>query len=162
MTDANQISSQQSTPPGGGDHGFKKMLQSANEAVKRLGLKDFIQDNKAAIYGQLEDCDTRVSERPSGLDPNAAFVAQSLPLIGGVIHVGSSRTNFDDAATWVQQQSPHAEPNSLLSTLVLLYIVDQGWQDAHAPNQDAHAPNDEKKKAQWESIYQRAKWLCEK
>ena len=62
----------------------------------------------------------------------------------------------------MQNQIPHAEPISLLSTLVLLYIVDQGWQDAHAPNQDAHAPNDEKKKAQWESIYQRAKWLCEK
>src|ERR1039457_5079644 len=162
MTDANQISSQQSTSPSGRDEWVKKMLESAEKAVEILHLGDFIRDNKEAIYRQLEDCDVRVSERPSGLDPNAAFVAQSLPLIGGGIHFGRRRAHFDKAAIWVLNQSPHAETNSLLSTLVLLYIVDQGWQDAHGPNQDAHAPNDEKKKAQWESIYQRAKWLCEK
>jgi hypothetical protein len=154
MTDANQISSQQSIPTAGRDECVKKMLQSAKDAVDRLGLTDFIKDNKAAIYRQLEDF-THVTKGPIGLDPNAAFVAQTLPLASGVIHVGSSRTNFDKAALWVQNQSAHAQPNSVLPTLVLLYIVHQGWQDAR----DTH---DEKKKAQWESIYERAKWLCEK
>jgi len=155
MTDANQISSQKSIPPGGGDDGFTKMLQSAGHAVQLLVLERFIRDNKQDIYKQLEDCDDRVSGRPSGLDPDAAFVAQSLPLIDGVIHVGSSRDHFDDAARWVQRQSPHIEPDSLLSTLVLLYIMEQGLQDARAStNAD--------RKSKWERIHQRAKWLCEK
>jgi hypothetical protein len=141
--------------PGGQGDCVKKMLHSAEEAVDLLVLRNFVRDNKNAIYKQLEDCDARVSQGPSGLDPDAAFIAQSLPLISGVIHVGSTRENFEAAATWVQKQSPHAEPASLLSTLVLLYVVDQGWQDADVSK-------DADKKTQWGRIYQRAQWLCER
>jgi hypothetical protein len=131
------------------------MLESAKKAVELLGLEAFIKDNKAPIYQQLEECDERVKEGPRGLDPDAAFIAQSLHMISGVIQVGSSRAHFDEAALWVQSPPAHAEPTSLLATLVLVYVVDQGWHDANASNNEA-------KKAQWNSIHQRAKWLCEK
>jgi hypothetical protein len=145
------------------------MLDSAQEAVKRLDLEAFIQDNKEAIYKQLEDSDACVSKAPEELNPNAVFIAQSLHLISGVIHVGSNPANFDAAAAWVQdprgrQQltsawvldpGVHANLTSLLSTLVFLYVVNQGWQDANASG-------DASKKARWESIYKRAEWFCTK
>jgi hypothetical protein len=149
MTNADRISGPQDTSSVG------RMLESAQEAVKLLGLEDFINDNKVPIYKQLEDCDERVKVGPDGLDPDAAFIAQSLHMISGVIHVGSTRANFDEAASWVKRPDIHAEPTSLLSTLVLFYVVYQGWQDANASS-------DETKKARWNSIYQRAKWLYEK
>jgi hypothetical protein len=149
MTNADPISSAQKTSPG------ERMLKNAEEAVRLLGLEGFIKDNKAPIYQQLEDCDERVKVGPSGLDPDASFIAQSLHMIGGVIHVGSTRAHFDEAAVWVKRPHAHAEPTSLLSTLVLVYVVDQGWRDANASN-------DEAKKVRWNSIHRRAEWLCEK
>jgi hypothetical protein len=149
MTNADRISGSQNTSPGG------RMLESAKEAVNLLGLETFIKDNKGPIYKQLEECDERVEAGTSGLDPNAAFIAQSLHMINGVILVGSSRANFDRAAAWVRDLHAHAEPTSLLSTLVLVYVVDQGWRDANDSD-------DEARKARWNEIHQRANWLYEK
>jgi hypothetical protein len=155
MTEDNPVSSQQSTSPGGDDARVKKMLESAQKSVELLGLTKFIDDNKKAIYEQLEDCDARVSKVPIGLHPDAAFIAQSLGMIGGVIHVGSTRKNFDAAAAWVLPPDTHAEPMSVLSTLVLLYVVEKGWRDPDVSKDAA-------KKARWDTIYKRTKWLCEK
>jgi hypothetical protein len=131
------------------------MIESAKEAVNLLGLESFIKDNKAPIYRQLEECDERVKAGTSGLDPDAAFIAQSLHMINGVILVGSSLANFDKAAAWVRDLHAHAEPTSFLSTLVLVYVMDQGWRDANDSD-------DEARKARWNGIYQRANWLYEK
>jgi len=155
MTEDNPLSNQQSTSPGRDDARVEKMLDSAKEAVGLLGLTKFIDDNKEAIYDQLEDCNERVRKVPIGLDPDAAFIAQSLGMIGGVIHVGSTRKNFDAAAGSVLPPGTHAEPMSVLSTLVLLYVVHKGWRDPDVSKDAA-------RKARWDTIYKRTKWLCEK
>jgi hypothetical protein len=156
------------------------MQRHADDAVKQLNIADFIRANEGAICGQLEQIDSRVSKAAEGntlgLNSDADFIAQSLPLINGVILVGSNRQNINAATTWVKEQRPDADPISLLSTLTLVYIVKQAREDAckdaekeiaeqaraslTAPVQQPTAG--QAKKTRWEGIYRRIQWLCEK
>jgi len=117
--------------------------QYAEKAVKILQLGDFIRDNRGAICCQLEQIDKRITEASGGttlgLNRDADFIAQSLPLINGVINVGSSRRNMDAAIAWVKTQSPDADPIPLLSSLALIYIVAEAWKDMNQEAQKSAA-----------------------
>ena len=154
------------------------LLEDAKTAVRLLGIDDFIERNKKDIYDQLERCLLLVAEAEQtgalDLPPDAAFIAEALPLISGIVNVGSNRDTFDKAAAWVQTLIPGANSGRLLSTLTFLYIVDQGRKDSTAQKGEltgeaeaaVPAPEDEKKQQEkerrWDRIYKGAKWLYER
>ena len=65
------------------------------------------------------------------------FIAASLPLAAAIIHVGSTLDNFRRANEWVKECLPNSDPVSILSTLVLIYAVRKGWEDAAKSDDDS-------------------------
>lgn len=144
----------------------KQELEKATEAVKTLGVDTFITENKDLIYRKLEDCDMRVfraqhgdrhwMERP---ECNIMFIADSLPIVTGIVHVGSTLQNLNDAKQWVKSKVPDADPISVLSALTLLYVAEHGYQNYQEDNTLIEGAEDlgenASRKEVWKRIYTR-------
>jgi hypothetical protein len=102
---------------------------ASKEAVKRLQIDDFIKAQKKEIFERLEKGYRGAANRQ---DADLLFIAESLPLISAIVNVGSSLANFKEAADWVRETLPDAEPVSALSALTFIYVVDKGYQAAQA------------------------------
>lgn len=107
-------------------------LEMAKEAVTEKlkldgpdssGQDTFIQKHQEEIFDKLEHLYTN-EER----DHEFAFIAASLPLISGVIHVGSKVDDYREATRWIKEDKnmPNADPASVLSALTFIYLVDRG------------------------------------
>lgn len=125
-------------------------FEKAKEAVEnQLHVDDFINERKEEIYAKLEDNHRRamlVEDDSRGL----MFIAESLPLISGIIYVGSTLKNFNDAINWVRKSLPNADPASVLSALTFFYIVEKGWKEFSDKNR--RRAEDEKKREMWAHI----------
>jgi hypothetical protein len=100
---------------------------ASKEAVKLLQIDDFIKAQKKEIFERLEKGYRGAANRP---DADLLFIAESLPLISAIVNVGSSLSNFKQAADWVRQTLPEAEPVSALSALTFIYVVGKGHEAA--------------------------------
>lgn len=149
-------------------------LKKAKEAVHTLGVDHFISANEDLIYRKLEDCDIRVfkaqqrtATMPGG-DPcmegyecDMMFIADSLPIVTGIVHVGSTLKELTNAKKWVKDTVPDADPIAVLSALTLLYIAENGHQqyqedDVLIDGADDLGQDASRKKV-WERIYGRVK-----
>ena len=85
----------------------------------------FIARHKEEIFEKLEHI------YDSDREHEFAFIAASLPLISGIIHVGSRVNDYKEATKWVAEEAnmPNADPASVLSALTFIYIVDKGVND---------------------------------
>jgi hypothetical protein len=154
------------------------LYEKAETAVKTyLHVDDFIEKHSPEIYAWLErryveSAQKRVKEdTPSaaaeaitdlssadeaeGLD-DVMFIAESLPVISGIIHVGSRPNYFKDATEWIKKEFPDADANpaSVLSALTFIYVVEKAQEYYKASG------NEEKRRI-WEHICKQVKNLLE-
>lgn len=145
-------------------------LEKAKQAVQTLGVDDFISDNEDLIYRKLEDCDIRAFKAqtiPSGdrcmegYECDMMFIADSLPIVTGIVHVGSTLNELNAAKGWVRNSVPDADPISVLSALTLVYIAEHGYQKYQQDNtlikNAEDLGKDASRKEVWKRIYTRVK-----
>ena len=121
------------------------------KAVRVLGVHDFITSSIAHFGPKLESFHTYAKTAPGNGD--MIFMALSLPIANGVIHVGSDGDSLKRAKTWIQRATvgQNPDPFSILSVLVLIAIAQEGRR--------RHADSAEEK-AIWEEIAERMENLA--
>ena len=125
-------------------------LDLAREAVEeRLKINDFIKNNNVQLYGKLEKCDLGVKNQP---ESDLLFIAECLPLINGIVQIGSTLADFNGAIQWIREKLPDAVPVSILSALTFIYIVETAIKDDLVSKDAA-------KKEIWKRIHERVKKL---
>jgi hypothetical protein len=132
-----------------------RLASDAVDSIGKLAAFDFIEDQRDLIFQRLEECDAIAKE--SGA--TTLFVAQSLPIINGIIYVGSrSQDNLNQALKWVHSRFAKADPQIVLSTLVFRYIADIGlaaYKGTTSTNKDTGEPRE----AIWTRISERVEKL---
>lgn len=128
------------------------VLEIAAEAVRRLDVGGFIKEQMNPIHRKLEESDAYAESSP--VNGDMMFLALSLPITNGVIHIASTREALSEANKWVLEkwEGPHPDPISILSALTLIDIVEEGWKTYK---------NDPDKREQWKRILRRVGKLSE-
>ncbi len=141
--------------------------QDVEELFKQLQIDEFIKNNKSFIYPKLESYDLLVEqtkEQWKYKGPGVLmFIAASLPLIKGIIYVGSNSKNFNEAINWIKEELCWVDPESILVGLTFLRIVEK-WKDFYSSEKDevVNYPCGEKTKQEiWKRIHQRVTLLVE-
>jgi hypothetical protein len=126
------------------------VYDKAHEVVKnQLKIGKFIEDHWEQIEKRLMDAEERVREagtKGMSREANVVFVAECLPFVAGIVHVGSSLEDFRNAKKWVMDNLEHADPVSVLSALTFVYIVENG---------EASSTGNQEKLERWQSIHRR-------
>jgi hypothetical protein len=106
-------------------------FETAQKAVEKLGLIEFINAHKTLIDEKIRACDAHVmaSEATGDTFGDMTFIATCLPLAAGIVHVGSELKLFQDAQNWVREDLELPDSTSVLSALTLLYLVQKGWEE---------------------------------
>lgn len=126
---------------------MQSVYERARVAVEeKLKINDFINLHWDAIEKRVLDAESRVADMKAGA--NVVFVAECLPFVAGIVHVGSELVNFRMAREWVRAELPNADAVSVLAALTFLYIVGIGLDRA-----------DPEKVTTWESIQHRVDTL---
>jgi hypothetical protein len=111
-------------------------------------VREFFLAHKQRIYDRLEECDLIASEAVSNAD--MLFFAESLPIINGIVQVGSTRKELNTATEWVRQnwEGSEAQPRIVLSALLFRYVTTEGAKEfLHGPDQN--------KRDRWTNIKER-------
>ncbi len=90
----------------------------------------FIERHKEQIFEKLK----HFYETEKGHE--FAFIAASLPVISGIIHVGSKVDDYKEATKYIEEKIPNADPASVLSALTFIYLVDKGINDPTIKGRD--------------------------
>ncbi|MEA3208588.1 MAG: hypothetical protein QOE70_1645 [Chthoniobacter sp.] len=108
-------------------------FKPATHVVEELLRVDrFIEENKQIILERLQENYSGVTAQKQAY---AMFITGSLPLVSGIIHVGSTADDFARAAAWVRDKSPKADPINVLCHFVLIYLVELGWREVLESNE---------------------------
>jgi len=103
------------------------VFEFARLAVEEyLKAQDFIKQHHSEIFKRLADAEERARARDAGPESNVVFVAECLPFVAGIVHVGSQLNDFREARDWALKKLPYADAVSVLSALTFLYIVEKG------------------------------------
>lgn len=108
------------------------MTNLTKDVVRALGVAEFIDKNKPIIYGNLERFDQQANATAATVDPNMMFIALSLPVINGIIHIASTQSGLQKAIALVKgdsAQDKDLDAISILSALTLLYVAAIGKDD---------------------------------
>lgn len=102
----------------------------AEEAVeKKLRIADFLSGHGPNIYERFEEFERKVKTSQAAQPETVqdlTFIALCLPVVSGLIHVATTKADFDEALSWVASQSPQIDGTAMLSALTFLYIVQEG------------------------------------
>lgn len=136
-----------------GDEVGKEVGAVAAQAVRILDVREFIQHQMPTLHDKLVECEEYAQS--ADLNDDMMFVALSLPIINGVIHIASDGRHLREAKEWVVSRwkgegNKEPDPVSILSALTLIYVVVEGWR---------LYKDDPEKKELWESILNRVKIL---
>jgi len=105
------------------------IAKTAETAVKILGAEKFIENYSHLIFEKLEECDKYAQS--ADFNGDLVFIALSLPIINGIIHVASNSAALIAARDWVVSKwkdNKDPDPVSILSALTLVYVVAKGWR----------------------------------
>jgi hypothetical protein len=98
--------------------------QRAVDAVENhLKIGEFIESKKDAIFRRLEEQYNHVKGE---VEAPLLFIAEALPLVSGIVQVGSTVESLRRSVRWANSCVPSADPGSFLSTLTLIYILEKG------------------------------------
>jgi hypothetical protein len=106
--------------------------KAARVAVELLDLEPFFTpENLRSIFNKLEECD-RYAQASADFNGDMMFIALSLPLVNGIIHIASNRNGLRRATEWVvkewQEDDKDPDKVSILSALTLIHLAVKGWQ----------------------------------
>lgn len=144
---------QEERPANGSPLPDKEVLQLADEAVDRLKLPAFFEEHPdylQTVHNRLEEIDDEaVNAKVKG---EMTFMALSLPLTNGIIHIGSNRRGLREAVDWARVNwIDWPDPLSILTALTLVYIVRRGWEQNRGTDN----------RAKWARIGERVKMFSE-
>ena len=129
--------------------------QASIAVVAKLKIDGFIEAHWEEIERRILDVESRVAEaKQRGMDQgaNVIFVAECLPFVAGIVHVGSTLDRFREAKKSVGAELPNTDAVSVLAALTFLYIVGKGKELAEG---------DPGKLKKWQSIQHRVDSLLE-
>jgi hypothetical protein len=134
------------------------MADDSSRAVENyLNLGDFFKRHRDHILDKLEDSDAAAQRVEKNQD--MIFFAESLPIINGLIHVGTTREELNKAIDWVKQNwGDKVDPLIVLSALTFIYVAETGAELAENPPQDKDAKMRDKEV--WKRINARVKKLA--
>ncbi len=115
------------------------MASDPSRAVENyLNLGDFFRRHRDHILDKLEECDSVAQQAEKNQD--MIFFAESLPIINGLIHVGTTREELNKAIEWVKQNwGDKVDPLIVLSALTFIYVAETGAALAENPSTEAGA-----------------------
>jgi hypothetical protein len=107
----------------------RNSYDSAMVMEKLLDVREFFLTHKERIYDRLEECDRIAKNAVTNAD--MLFFAESLPIINGIIHVGSTREELNKATDWVREnwEGQEAQPRIVLSALLFRYVTKEGAKE---------------------------------
>jgi hypothetical protein len=95
---------------------------------EELQVQEFFQAHREQIFRKLEECDQIAENAP--INGDMIFIAESLPLINSIIHVGSDRATLARASNWVRETwGDEADPLIVLSALLFIYVANKGAEE---------------------------------
>jgi len=97
-------------------------FEKAEEIAGILAIANFVDSQKNTICEKIKSFYLLAKAYPQ---PDVAFVGLALPLISGVIHVGSTVDNFRTAVEQIKRLFPGKDDVSVLSRIVLAYVVNK-------------------------------------
>lgn len=104
-----------------------KEADAARVSEGLLNLENIVKEDLARnhIYPRLEECEKIAGD--AGIHSDMIFISEGLPLINGIIQVGSAPQNRKKALDWIKERwGADADPKIVLSALVFIYVVDRG------------------------------------
>jgi hypothetical protein len=131
----------------------RRMCEIAAEAIDRLGVRDFIGKHLGDITERLKECESAAQNAP--VDSDMLFIALSLPILNGVIHIASNRENLQRAIAWAthkwrghpgaapRKRKKDFDPISILSSLTLIFVVCEGSKARSAGEKKKDKGNDQ-------------------
>ena len=107
----------------------RNSYDSAMVMEELLDVREFFLAHKELIYQRLEECDRIAKNAVTNAD--MLFFAESLPIINGIIHVGSTREELNKATDWVREnwEGSEAQPRIVLSALLFRYVTKEGAKE---------------------------------
>jgi hypothetical protein len=109
----------------------KTIGDAAEQVVVRLGIEKFIEQQWEKIATKLDECDEyAVAAKNFGGD--MIFISMAIPLVNGIIHVGSTRDKLTATTNWIakvwRQASLAYDPERIpvISALTLIYLITKG------------------------------------
>ncbi|HVE70441.1 MAG TPA: hypothetical protein VNI54_03660 [Thermoanaerobaculia bacterium] len=118
----------------------------AAEAVAMLQIAPPIEQLRQKLFQQIEECDVFAASN------DALFITTSLPLANALIHYAAEPTALNQARVWARVRWPHQDPTSMLATLTLIYVVQQGVKSFAAEPQ---------RNEMWDGIHRRIETLLQ-
>src|SRR5205085_11194623 len=81
----------------------KTIAEAAEQVVIRLGIEQFIEKQWERIEEKLRECDEyAVAAATFGGD--MIFISMTIPLVNGIIHVGSTREKLTNTTEWIAKE----------------------------------------------------------
>ncbi|HYH85960.1 MAG TPA: hypothetical protein VEX60_10950 [Pyrinomonadaceae bacterium] len=147
----------------------KTIADAAELVVVNLDIEEFIADRWSQISNKLRECDEyAVTAKTFG--SNMMFLNMAIPLVNGIIHVGSRSERLSATTTLIEElrktiglsYDPQRIP--VISALTLIYLIVKGWYGITKElkaTQTVEAPKklDDMKEV-WERMLSRAQRLC--
>jgi hypothetical protein len=147
----------------------KTIADAAELVVVNLEIEEFIADRWSQISNKLRECDEyAVTAKTFG--SNMMFLSMAIPLVNGVIHVGSKSERLSATTTLIEDlrktiglsYDPQRIP--VISALTLIYLIVKGWYGVTKElkaTQPANAPEKLKDLEEvWGRMLSRAQRLC--
>jgi len=143
------------SPPSGTGPTAGGTQRAARKAVEELNIEPFIKKHRPSIFNKLEECDHYANS--ADFNGDMMFIALSLPIANGIIHVASTREHLRKATKWVVDQwksdaNQDPEKISILSALVLIHVAGEGWNKYKRSR-------DKEKREIWKRIHDRVQVL---
>jgi hypothetical protein len=137
----------------------KTIAEAAEQVVVRLGIEVFIADQWEKIEPKLRECE-RYAQASVAFGGDMIFISMAIPLVNGIIHVGSNRSDLTTTTEWISKEWRNAsltqdpERIPVISALTLIYLITIGWENAKKLK-----PKDELREP-WKLMKQRVQRLC--
>jgi len=102
--------------------------KASDAVVNVLKADGFIRSHRQEVYARLEQAFTRATSSEG--EGSVMFVAETLPLMAAIVHLGTTLDDYIRATHWAEERFPGGVPTSTLSALTFIYVVEQGEKDA--------------------------------
>lgn len=102
--------------------------ETTNEILEALGIEVFLKDNRKIISDKLKEVNLHITNHPG---ENAIFYRDALPIVTGIIHVGSGISKYKEAKQKIINflkakglSSQESDVQLVLASIILRYIVE--------------------------------------
>jgi hypothetical protein len=137
----------------------KTIADAAEQVVVRLGIEKFIDQQWPKIDEKLRECEG-LAKLTQTFGGDMIFISMAIPLVNGIIHVGSDRDRLSKTSEWIAREwrkptltyDPERIP--VISALTLIYLITKGWKATRT------LKGKDERKELWKRMQKRVQRLC--